>query len=1125
MQSQPPELALNGVGVLAPRPGWRLKRLEIRNWGTFNNQVHLVVPDAGWTLLVGENGSGKSTAADALRTLLVPPRLVKDSYNDASGATKGRDRSRRSYILGAWGSQGQEDSIKGVTKYLRTEKDISTMLAVFVNEALKKSLTLAQLLWLHGDSIHELFAVSQGDRSIKADLSDFGSGQVREFRTKLEKRDFETYKSFSGYSQRFMSAMSIPGEEALEVFNQAIGVKDVADVNVFIRRHMLEPSDAVEFIDDTLRPHFTELTRCWESIETAKRQLAQLNPIAEAYYKIETADGKRAVLDDLSKAVPFYYASQHLTLRRDQEKDLNSKIGVAELDHADLKKQDASESGKRDEIIQALGKDEVANLLASVEKELDDTLSRAAEKKNHHQQFTRILGNLGIIRTIESNDDFTKASEQLAALNLRLETEQSEIREKSQKVAIEINDKTSRIEELTRELHAAMEHKVSIPADYLRIRSELCHATSLPADDLPFAGELIEVKDEFSAWRGAIEKLLHSFAISMVVPARHYHAVSQWVDSHNLRNRFVFLLVVERSQQQISGSIPANRVAARLNFKRDHFLHAWVATEVSNRFRHICVDNTSELQRENYALTQNGLMKEGTSRHVKDDRRRIDDPSNWVLGWSAENKIRLLEQTLNQLSGQKEDAKARDRALKNRGNTVQGQIIAVANLQTIGRFEAIDYLSEERASLTLTRRRDELREQAEPIKHLLAQKKEIEDRIAEIQEQVQTKIKEISSLQTTLGTCQDHIAELDAELKTQPQFLAGAYRQRMEEFQESPELTLQNVERVRSAVLRKIQTQLKEQEGIISEAKDKILPKMQDFLRDYPHETAELRAEMDYAKEFVQLRDQLDTEKLPQYRDRFRSFLDENLLSSLANFRAKLEEDENNIKKRIIKVNEALRNIQFSESTYVEIRESRAHNEEITIFRKRLSECFEGTLGDSDQAREAVLEKIRLLMDDFDKRDDWKRRVTDVRNWLEFAVSEKDRQTGKEVNYVAESSGRSGGQKAKMAFTILASAIMSQYGMASDKPDANTFRLVVIDEAFSRTDEENSRQALDLFQKLGLQLVVVSPFDARARLVEDYVDTFHLATNPTRDASRISRASRAEYEAARDSAPADANGN
>ncbi len=534
MQS-PPEFTLNGVGVRAPRPGWRLKRLEIRNWGTFNNQVHLVVPDAGWTLLVGENGSGKSTAADALRTLLVPPRLVKDSYNDASGATKGRDRSRRSYILGAWGSEGQEDSIKGVTKYLRTEKEISTMLAVFVNEALQKSLTLAQLLWLHGDSIHELFAISQGDRSIKADLSDFGSGQVREFKNKLEKRDFEVYKSFTGYSHRFMSAMNIPGEEALEVFNQAIGVKDVADVNTFIRRHMLEPSDAVEFIDTTLRPHFTELTRCWESIETAKMQLAQLNPIAEAYYKIETADGKRAVLDDLAKAVPFYYASQHLLLRRDQEKGLTSKIEVADQDLADRKREEASEKDKRDKIIEALAKDEVANLLQTVEKELKDTLARMAQKKTHHQQFISILGNLGIAQTVESNDDFNQANEQFVSLKDKLETEQGEIREKSQKVAIEISEKTLKVEELNRELHAAMTHKVSIPADYLRIRSDLCYATSIPAEELPFAGELIEVKEEFSGWRGAIEKLLHSFAISMVVPSRHYHAVSQWVDSNNLR--------------------------------------------------------------------------------------------------------------------------------------------------------------------------------------------------------------------------------------------------------------------------------------------------------------------------------------------------------------------------------------------------------------------------------------------------------------------------------------------------------------------------------------------------------------------------------------------------------------
>jgi uncharacterized protein YPO0396 len=120
----------------------------------------------------------------------------------------------------------------------------------------------------------------------------------------------------------------------------------------------------------------------------------------------------------------------------------------------------------------------------------------------------------------------------------------------------------------------------------------------------------------------------------------------------------------------------------------------------------------------------------------------------------------------------------------------------------------------------------------------------------------------------------------------------------------------------------------------------------------------------------------------------------------------------------------------------------------------------------------------------------------------------------REVNYYSASSGKSGGQKAKLAFTILASAICAQYGLLGADSEADTFRLVVIDEVFARTDEANSQRALKLFQRLGLQLVVVNPFDAKGRIVEDFVDSFHLAVNPDGNNSKLRRASRAEYDAA-----------
>ena len=44
-----------------PLQGFRLAKLEVYNWGTFDGSVYSVHPAGQTTLLVGENGSGKST--------------------------------------------------------------------------------------------------------------------------------------------------------------------------------------------------------------------------------------------------------------------------------------------------------------------------------------------------------------------------------------------------------------------------------------------------------------------------------------------------------------------------------------------------------------------------------------------------------------------------------------------------------------------------------------------------------------------------------------------------------------------------------------------------------------------------------------------------------------------------------------------------------------------------------------------------------------------------------------------------------------------------------------------------------------------------------------------------------
>ena len=85
-----------------PLSGFRLDRLEVCNWGTFDDRVWTLRADGRNSLLTGDIGSGKSTIVDAITTLLLPANRI--SYNKAAGAET-RERCLRSYVLGYYKSE------------------------------------------------------------------------------------------------------------------------------------------------------------------------------------------------------------------------------------------------------------------------------------------------------------------------------------------------------------------------------------------------------------------------------------------------------------------------------------------------------------------------------------------------------------------------------------------------------------------------------------------------------------------------------------------------------------------------------------------------------------------------------------------------------------------------------------------------------------------------------------------------------------------------------------------------------------------------------------------------------------------------------------------------------------
>ncbi|MBZ0098500.1 MAG: hypothetical protein K8F30_05420, partial [Taibaiella sp.] len=212
----------------------------------------------------------------------------------------------------------------------------------------------------------------------------------------------------------------------------------------------------------------------------------------------------------------------------------------------------------------------------------------------------------------------------------------------------------------------------------------------------------------------------------------------------------------------------------------------------------------------------------------------------------------------------------------------------------------------------------------------------------------------------------------------------------------------------------------------------------------------------------------------------------------------------------IDELNASLAQVDYGGDSIIRLLAESAPDPEIQEFRRELRACIPNAGDNSQEELDRAYSRIKALIQHFDEDPNWMRRVIDVRRWRVFAAEQID-SSGRQVDYYSDSSGKSGGQKAKLAYTILASAIAHQYGLQDTRPTDRSFRFVVIDEAFSKLDEDNARFAMKLFKQLGLQLLVVTPMQ-QLHIIENYVQAYHVVVNNAEGSySRLFNLTQAEY--------------
>ncbi|WP_215408680.1 SbcC/MukB-like Walker B domain-containing protein [Janthinobacterium sp. JC611] len=1080
--------------ALLERAGFRLHHFEVFNWGTFHARVWKLHPGGDNLLLTGDIGTGKSTLVDAITTLLLPSQKI--SYNKAAGADA-HERSLRTYVLGHYKSERGNSGSTARAVALRDQNTYAVILGVFYNEGYDQTVTLAQVFWLkdaHGQP-ERFYVVADSALSIADQFAGFGT-DINQLRKRLRaSKGVVLHDTFPPYGADFRRRFGIGNEQAMELFHQTVSMKSVGNLTEFVREHMLEAFPVEERIA-ALIAHFDDLHRAHEAVLKAKQQIEQLLPLTADCARHANLQQQDEQLRGCREALRPWFATLKSTLLETRLAQLALELEKTAVRLQRLQQLRVEQGVRRDEIREAISANG-GNRLAQIDAEIVRQQALKDERARRGAQYDELAQALGLPGAAD-DEGFRANLRAIDSGQAQCVAQRDECQNSFTEAGVTLRELRTSHGELTSELESLRQRRSNIPGQMLRLRDLLCGALGLDTDDLPFAGELIQVRDDATEWEGAAERLLHNFGLALLVPEMHYAAVAGWVDSSHLGARLVYFRVRPVHQPESRALHPASLVR-KLAVKPESAFYAWLVSELARRFDYACCDSLQQFQREKLAITRSGQLKAGGERHEKDDRHRLDDRTRYVLGWSNLAKVAALEKRARDFSLRISAHAARISALRLEVDTHQDRLGHWQKLVVFQHFGDLDWKPLLVAIEQLVREKQSLEAASDLLRELQSQLAALMLAQAGTDEDISRHTIEHAKLSERQEQALRQRSDCAQLLDATPEHARDMYFPQLQQLQAEGlgeyKLTVESCDNREKDMRNFLQGRIDTDSKRIASLRDRIINAMSDYVTAWPLDTREVDVNINAAGEFGQMLAVLQADDLPRFAQRFKELLNENTIREIAGFQSQLKRERETIRERIDIINRSLHDIDYNPNRYIELEAEPNLDADLRDFQGDLRACTEGALtGSTDEEySEAKFLQVKTIIERFrgrsgsaevDKR--WTRKVTDVRNWFVFSASERWREDDREHEHYTDAGGKSGGQKEKLAYTVLAASLAYQFGLEWGVVRSRSFRFVVIDEAFGRGSDESARYGLELFKRMNLQLLIVTPLQ-KIHIIEPYV--------------------------------------
>ncbi|MEJ2609272.1 MAG: SbcC/MukB-like Walker B domain-containing protein [Candidatus Thiodiazotropha sp.] len=342
-----------------------LKRFIYVNWGNLPNSEFEF---GSINLLSGGNGSGKTTAADAIQTVMTAAHENLFQYNPGQDETTQRGRGGKrvrtlaSYVLGCDdGSYARLDASDGYLAAIfyptqgETASPITALIAVraWLDQGGSQPIARQQeavffILPNVELKLGDLQWEEQGERFV-VPLEKLPNHLASEF----GKRSVERYDTKKGYLRRLYAALRGRDEQIIEreavaaarAFSRFMAYKPVSSINQFVAEEILERRDLGEAIRSvssqlkTIHSMEQEAHKLVEGIELLQQASQQAQNYIEHWLNINTLDYTLARHDYLERQSAYLDTKQTQQKLQQRSIELEEEVNLTEQRRQQLREQ------------------------------------------------------------------------------------------------------------------------------------------------------------------------------------------------------------------------------------------------------------------------------------------------------------------------------------------------------------------------------------------------------------------------------------------------------------------------------------------------------------------------------------------------------------------------------------------------------------------------------------------------------------------------------------------------------------------------------------------------------------------------------------------------------------------